>query len=60
MPDLRNSDSSLMRMYSASKPGQARSGRRRRRSRSVRAKVRTKRMRSFTTPRTCHWAGTAR
>lgn len=56
---LGNSDSSLMKMYSASKPGQVRSGRRRKKSRSARAKVRTKRMKSFTTPKTCLWAGTA-
>lgn len=56
----RNSDSSLMKMSSASKPGQEKSGRRRKRSRSARVKVKTKRMRSFTTPKTCLWAGTAK
>lgn len=60
MTFLRNSDSSLMKMYNASKPGQEKSEKRRRKNRLVRVKVKMKRMRSFTTPKTCPWAGMAK
>lgn len=56
----RNRGSWLMRTSRGNKPGLERSVRKRRRSNSVRARVKTKTTRSFTTPRTCHWAGTAR
>lgn len=49
-----------MKMYNASKPGQEKSEKRRRKSRLVRVKVKMKRMRSFITPKTCPLAGMAK
>ncbi len=56
----RSRGSWLMRMSRGNRPGLERSVRKRRRSSSVRARVKTKTTRSSTTPRTCRWAGTAR
>lgn len=57
---LRNSDISLMKMSNASRQGQEKSEKKKRKSRSVRVKVKMKRTRSFTTPKTCPWAGMAK
>ena len=49
-----------MRMCNASRQELEKGGKRKRKSRSVRVKVKMKRMRSFTTPKTCPWAGMAK
>ncbi|EPQ15356.1 Splicing factor 3A subunit 3 [Myotis brandtii] len=57
---LGNSDISLMKMSNANRQGQEKSKKKKKRkSRSVSVKVKMKRTRSFTTPKTCPWAGTA-
>jgi hypothetical protein len=42
-----------MKMYNASKPGQEKNEKRRKKNRLVRAKVKMKKMRSFIIPKTC-------